>query len=338
MILAFTQANTQGDPMKKTLVLLSISLLSLQGMAETNIEKETETEKAQSTAKIQKWKGEEKADKADELITNRRFRASNGSLSKYSMNMSLSYSGSSLSDPFAADRPNISNAGDTTSIAGINGAFNGSYRINSLNRINLGAGLQMLAPLNKTIDTDDPRAQKEFDDNQGELDVSNPFISYTHMNKFFGVQTIATATLRQYTASNLTDVGYQNEIAGSLNTMYNVGKTGFSFGALMLYSKYFFNKDDEAFLGSQNDVVFGFLPQAEYVINDTFNLRTIIRSHWYQNTNANRDFEKRPVTQSVGLGISVSRDVFLYPNIQFAYDNLAADNTNVGLTANINMF
>lgn len=252
--------------------------------------------------------------------------------------MSLSYSGGSISNPFAADRPNIANAGDTTSIVGITGAFNGSYRINALNRLNLGAGLQMLAPFNKTIDTNDPRAQKEFDENQGELDVSNPFISYTHMNKFFGVQTVATASLTQYTASNLTDVGYQNKAEASLNTMYNVGKTGFSFGALMLYSKYFFDKDDDAFLSSQTDVVFGFLPQAEYVINDTFNLRTIIRSHWYQNTNANRDFTKRPVTQSVGLGISVSRDVFLYPNVQFAYEDLTAENTNIGFSANINMF
>lgn len=320
--------------MKNSLILLTLAFFSFNGISKNAVA----AEKPSSTLNVEKTEGEKKADKADELITNRRFRASNGSLSKFSMNMSLSYNGGSVSKPFAADRPNVANAGDTTSIVDVKGSFNGSYRINALNRLNLGAGLQVLAPFNESIETDNPRAQKEFDENQGELDVANPFISYTHLNKFLGVQTVATIGLTQYTAGNLVDVGYQNAVDGSLNTMYNVGSTGFSFGALMLYSKYFFDKNDEAFLSNQTDVVFGFLPQAEYVINDTFNLRTIIRSHWYQNSNANRDFSRRPVTQSVGLGISVSRDVFLYPNVQFVYEDFQASNTNIGFTANINMF
>ena len=280
------------------------------------------------------------ADKADELITNRRFRASNGSLSKFSMNMSMSYSGGAINNPFSADRPNISNAGDTTSIAGIGGSLNGSYRLNKLNRINLGAGLQMLAPFHDSINTNDSRAKREFDQNRGNLDVSNPSLSFTHLNKFYGVQTVLTTGLTKFTASNFTDVGYNNSFDLSLNTMYDFGGKDFSIGALVVYNRYFFDSDDEKFLDSQNETVFGVLPQAEYVINDTFNIRTIIRSHWYQNNRADgaSNYTRRPVTQSVGLGISLNRDVFLYPNIQFAYDNLQASNTNVGFTANINMF
>ena len=47
---------------------------------------------------------------------------------------------------------------------------------------------------------------------------------------------------------------------------------------------------------------------------------------------------RRPSTQDVGLGISVSRDVFLFPNFQFSYDDPRIENTNVGFVANINMF
>jgi hypothetical protein len=317
----------EGEEMKKLLVLTLLT--SLAAHAE---------EVAQSKKDVGKIKAKDKVDKADELITNRRFRAQNGSLSNFSMNTSLSYSGGSLDKPFAADRPNISNAGDTTSIAGLGGSFNGSYRINKLNRVNLGAGLQMLAPFNDTINTSDARAKKEFEDNRRELDVSNPYLSYTHMNKFLGVQTVFSGGITQYTASNLRDYGYQNSADLSLNTMYDFGGSKFSIGALMVYNRYFFDNDDPALAAAQNETVWGFLPQAEYVINDTFNLRTIVRSNWYQNTRADRDFEQRPITQSVGLGISLNRDVFLYPNIQFAYSNLQAANTNVGFTANINMF
>lgn len=316
--------------MKKTLLLATICL-SFSAFAQ-----DTKT----SNKDIPKNKTVDKADKADELITNRRFRASNGSLSDLSMNMSLSYSGGSIQNPLSADRPNISNAGDTTSIAGLGGSLNASYRLNKLNRLNLGAGVQVLAPFHDSIDTDDARAQREFDENRGNVDISNPSLSYTHMNKFFGVQTVMTAGITQYTASNLTDYGYSNSVDLSLNTMYDFGGSALSVGALVVYNRYLFDKDDEQFLAAQNETVFGVLPQAEYVINDTFNIRTIVRSHWYQNNRKDgaSNYTKRPVTQSIGLGISVSRDVFLYPNIQFAYDNLQASNTNVGFSANINMF
>jgi len=76
------------------------------------------------------------------------------------------------------------------------------------------------------------------------------------------------------------------------------------------------------------------------VINDTFNLRTILRPYWYQNSRG-QSFSKwtrLDMTQSVGLGISMTRNIFLYPNIQFAPDNIRADRTNIGLSANINIF
>lgn len=291
-------------------------------------------------AEVKVKKQANKTDEADELITNRRFRAQNGSLSSISMNMSLNYNAGSIDKPFAADRPNISNAGDTTSIAGISGTFNGSYRINPLNRLNLGSGVQMLAPFNDKIETSDARAEKEFNDNRGNLDLSNPYFSYTHMNKFLDIQTVMTAGATQYTASNFRDAGYQTSADFSLNTMYDFGGSAFSMGALFVYNRYFFDNDDPTLKQYQNETVWGVLPQAEYVINDTFNLRTIIRSNWYQNNRATgpNDFEQRPITQSVGLGISLSRNIFLYPNVQFVYQNLQASNTNIGFSANINMF
>jgi hypothetical protein len=316
--------------MKK--LLLPIAILSLVAYAD-----DAKINKSEESVKIKK---EKKVDKADELITNRRFRASNGSLSKLSMNTSLTYSAGSIDKPFDAERPNISNAGDTTSIAGMSGTVNASYRLNTLNRINAGAGLQMLAPFNDSIDTKNERAQKEFDDNRGELEVNNPYVSYSHFNKFFGVQTILSGSITQYTAGNFTDLGYQNRVSASINTMYDFGGSPFSIGVLGVYDRFYYDggnySDGEK--ANQADVVWGFLPQAEYVINDTFNIRTIMRSNWYQNSMADHEFSQRPITQSVGLGISVNRDIFLYPNLQFVVEDAQASNTNIGLSANINMF
>tara|TARA_Y100000768_G_C23989989_1_gene691774 strand:+ start:7332 stop:8276 length:945 start_codon:yes stop_codon:yes gene_type:complete len=312
------------------LLLLPVLMFSFAAHAE-------DANKTETNVKIKK---EKKTDKADQAITNRRFRASNGSLSDFSLNASLSYNGGSLDKPFAADRPNIIGAGNQAFVSGVAGTLRGSYRLNALNRLSAGAGVQMLAPFNDTIDTDSASAKKQFDENQGNLDVNNPFINYSYMNKFFGVQTILAAGFTQYTAGNFVKGGYDQAIDVSINTMYDFGGSPLSIGMLAVGTRNLFDKDDAALLSSQNETVFGFLPQAEYVINDTFNLRTIVRSNWYQNNRAERrtKYFSRPVTQSVGLGISVNRDIFLYPNIQFAWENAQASNTNVGFTANINMF
>lgn len=313
---------------KMNSIILGLSLMSASAFAQAT--------QSESNLEV---KAKNKADKADEVITNRRFRAQNGSLSRFSLNAALSYSGGSLDKPFSADRPNITAAGDVALIAGAAGTFNGTYRLTKLSRINFGVGAQMLAPFHNNITTSNERTKKEFNDNQGDLDIFNPTVSFTTMDKIMGVQTILNAGVINYTAGNLTDAGYDFALDASLNTMYEVGKTGFSFGALVVATRNFFNDSSAGNLARQNETVLGFLPQAEYVINDTFNLRTIIRSHWFQDTRLNPgEMKNREVTQSVGLGISVSRDVFLYPNIQFAYENLQASNTNVGFSANINMF
>lgn len=295
----------------------------------------------ESTTTSTKVEGSESTanDKADEVITNRRFRAANGSLSKLSMNLSLGYSGGSLQKPFDAQRPNLVNSGNTASVASAGGSIGASYRLNKLNRLNLGFGVQMLAPFHDSLDSDDPVAKREFRQNQGELDASNPFVSYTNLANIAGVQTISTIGLTHYTAGQATDLGYAQMVSGSVNTMYNFGGSDFSVGALAVAEYNTFDDNDARFQSSQNEVVFGILPQAEYVLDETFNLRTIIRSHWYQNTTeAPTVYKRRPITQSVGLGISLGRNVFLYPNIQFGWEEIKAENTNVGLSANINLF
>lgn len=278
-----------------------------------------------------KIKSTKSSDKADELITNRRFRAQNGSLSNLSLNASVNYSGGSLNAPLSDERPNLVAAGDAITVSNASAGVSGSYRLNTLNRIGFGASMSMVAPLNNEV---------RGEENDRELEVFNPFLSYTTMNKFFGVQTVASLSYTQYTFESQRNTGYLNSVQGSLNTMYDFGGSKFSVGFLALYSRNTFDNSDADNLESQNETVWGFLPQAEYVINDTFNLRTIVRSNWYQNNRKDgaNDFAQRVVSQSVGLGISLNRDVFLYPNIQFIPQDMRAANTNVGFSANINMF
>jgi hypothetical protein len=285
-----------------------------------------------------KTKVQKSVDKSDQLITNKRFRARTGSLSDFSLASTFIYRGGSIPEPLSANRPNIAGRADAASVARLNANLLGTYRLNALNRINAGIGVQTIAPFQNSISTQSSTAQNEFDRNQGDIDVFDPFVSYRHMNKFFDVQTIFTGGLTQFTAGNMRDNGYQNRVRLTLDTMYDLGTTGISFGARFRYSKFFFDKNDPSLLSKQLDQVAVIEPQFEYEINDTFNFRTVFRTFAFQNNNDDRTMQRRDSTQDVGLGISLTRDIFLFPNFQFSYDAPTLENTNVGLVANINMF
>lgn len=292
-------------------------------------------QKSETEVKVKK---PAKVDKSDQLITNRRYRARTGSLSAFSLASTFIYRGGSMEDPLGANRPNLAGRADAASVARLNANLTGTYRLDALNRINAGVGMQTLAPFQNSIDTESPAAQREFDNNQGDIDVFDPFISYRHMNRFFGIQTIATGGLTQYTAGNMRDNGYQNRVFLELDTMYDIGSTGLTVGARFGFEQFFFDNDDPELQGRQLDQVARLEPQVEYEINDKINLRTVFRTFAYQNNKADSTMRRRPLTQDVGVGISVSRNVFLFPNFQFSYDNPSIENTNVGFVANINMF
>jgi hypothetical protein len=159
-------------------------------------------------------------------------------------------------------------AEDQASVASISGTINGSYRLDKLNRIGFGGGIQMIAPFNDDIDTNSATAQREFDENQGNFDASNPFVSFTHMNKFAGIQTILSGSTTYYTAGNLTNNGYDFGATLTLNTMYAVNDK-FSFGVLVTGTRNFFdldrntlNSNGKRIAASQVEASFGFLPQA----------------------------------------------------------------------------
>jgi hypothetical protein len=68
------------------------------------------------------------------------------------------------------------------------------------------------------------------------------------------------------------------------------------------------------------------------------NLRTVYRGFTFENTQQNYSvFTRDDAIQSAGVGIAVTRDIFLYPNIQWVWAQMNTALTNVALTAYINL-
>ncbi|MFY7992578.1 MAG: hypothetical protein ACOVP4_04725 [Bacteriovoracaceae bacterium] len=285
----------------------------------------------------EKSKSAEATDEADQLITNRRLRASEGSLSKWSVSTFWNYQGGSVNDPTDPERPNIVNGGNVQTLQSLSGEVGVKYRLTPRDSITASTGLFMTTPFHSKIDKNS-RLKQAFDDNSRKLNVQDPFLKYAHLDSIFGIQSISTVQGKLITSNQLANNRFRSELMLSQNFMKDVGKTGFSYGAALI--GYFYDFRDSVKNDALTDKLIGLYPQAEYVINDTYNLRTVFGWQVYENLRGNPSdtYSKRKVYQSVGLGISVTRDLFLYPNIQFIPSNMRDDVTNIAMSANINLF
>lgn len=320
-------------------LLLATIVLSSAAIAQTN-SKTKKTNGSEASAVIEDVKPTSTAakpvDEADQVITNRRLRASSGSLSKWSGNFSANYQGGSVEKPFAAQRPNITSGADALTLQYMSANVGIRYRFSTLNSLTVGTGMFMSTPFNSSIKTKDQELAKEFRKTKGVLTVSDPNLIYTNLARVFGFQVVTQLTPTLITNSQQRHMGYRASYDVASTWMRDVGQSGLSMGATFEWTGYSFDKPNKNLATN----VWQLYPVAEYEINDMLNLRTLWGWQVYQQTRDMKwdTYEKRKVYQSVGLGISLSRDVFLYPNIQFIPSDMRADRTNIGISAYINTF
>lgn len=320
--------------------MAAVLLLGTQGYAqetEEGAESSMTIEDAAGTTNTVPGEGD-----MDDVITNKKMRAEAGSKSKYSFSTSLGYSGGTVEKPLAEERPNITQGTAATAKALASANVSGRYRMTPTESLSAGIGIRWIAPL----ETDGVE-----DYNGDRVDASNPYLSFNKVYSWSGVQSVLSADVTAYTNSNRLDEGYVANLGISQNNIYDIGSTGLGVGLLVavgntFYNKTGFYKNDKKgnpydYEDITSDYSFGAYPFLEYVINDTFNLRTIsgvwVYEHIRSESNA-MTFEKNVIYQSVGLGISMGRNFYLYPNVQFIPEDIRADRTNVALSATINLF
>ena len=277
----------------------------------------------------------------DDLLTNNNLRALSGSKSRWSVASQFDYLGGTVNEPLSQDRPDISGASGNTLKSDLDGAISAKYNLNPTNAILAGIGLRWIAPL----------AGSQLTNYNGTtFDVMNPYVQYQHIYKWEGIQSVLQVTDMQWTQADYTILGYANQINVDQENMYEIGKSKLTVGASTQLQYQFFNQsgavntptgfipDVSAY---QSVYLFTIAPVIEYQLSSKVNLRTLVNAWTYEhygNQAGPFSFVHDAIYQSVGVGISVTRDIFLYPNLQFLPGQLEADLTNVGITATINLF
>jgi hypothetical protein len=278
-------------------------------------------------------------DEADQAITNRLLRASAGSLSRWSGNFNINYNGGSVAKPLAAQRPNINDGADSLTLQYMNANVGFRYRLNPLNSLTVATGVFMTTPFNTTIKTNDPALRDEFKKTRGVLTANDPNLIYTNLMNFGGYQFVNTVTPTLITNSQQRHQGYRASGDVSSTMMKVVNGSNLSLGLALEWTGYSYDKTYGQSKGLATNVWQSY-PIAEYIINDWLNLRTLVGWPVYQQTRQMKpnNYTQRIMYQSFGTGISVTRDIFLYPNIQFIPADIRADRTNIGLSAYVNTF
>lgn len=280
-------------------------------------------------------------DKADQLIKNRNLRSLNGSLSTWSFASTWNYQGGDINKPIGSSRPNVTGSQDVALVQNLSGTVGINYRLTETDRLTLGIGLQMASPFSDTEDGKfSESGRREFRRTQGDLDASNPQLVYRRVMKPFGVQSVLTVQSTYYTQDAMVDRGLESKNEAHVNALYDFGGSRFSAGVVVQGAFFTHSKDDEALQAGQAKYEFYALPITEYEISDLMNWRAVYRYNWYQQNRAQKSSEWTTLdpTVSTGIGFTITRDVFVYPNIQFNPEDVRADRTNIGMSANINLF
>lgn len=331
--------------MKNFIAFCLISVFASMASAQTSSQS-VKRKKTQPRPPVQQ---KEKEEDADSVITNKKLRAETGSKSRFSLSTTMNYMGGSLEKPFDSKRPNIKGAAATPLYSSFSLGASIKWNITKLDSLSASLGASMIAPFENKLP----------EEAGGRYQVFSPSLTYQHLNKFFGVQTVFTFGSTLYTESELRTQGYLFDLGPAVTLAYDFGGSPFTVGTWISYIHRFFDKetsevvkvgvdpeDNETTLSYlaglyQDDYSFGVYPFIEYQINDTFNLRTLWGLWVYDHPRIEDSFttvKRNKVYQSVGLGISITRDIYLYPNVQFIPDNVRSDRTNLALSANINLF
>jgi hypothetical protein len=266
----------------------------------------------------------------DDEITNARLRATTGSKKKLSIASSFSYAGAAITTPLSTERPQLNDGLAAADPARLNAEISLKYRLTENDHLNLGFGIDYTPEYVSNKTTGAKQTAR--------TNASSPSLSYSRVFKAGIAQNVLSAGVTKYTAKEDMDNNLNYQVALSHTIMAPIGSSKAEIGLYSFFGQEFYSKLDDGQSAETTSHQIGIMPVFEYAISEKASFRTV--SRWLTWTVMNNDKERGTLagqTQSMGIGYAVTRDVYLYPNMQWKWSRLTADQTTVGFSANINL-
>ncbi|WP_413585301.1 hypothetical protein [Bdellovibrio sp. HCB274] len=253
----------------------------------------------------------------DKDITDARLKAESGSLSRYSLKASLSYSGPPVGDMSNPNQPNPDGSicACETSLGGSLGL---RYRFDSKTAMSLGTGVNALTPF---------QGVKRYD-------VRNPYLGVDRNSRVGDIQMRNGVKGVYVTNQTYRDIGEYASFGYDTSVIYNFGTSGFAAGVDASFDYYFFDRGAD--VKSKKEMTtgrysLGFFPQVKYNFTDKFNMYSSLAVN-FNNPRGTEDalvLWNRTLSSRLGLGYAIRRDIYFAPFLNFYPKTLTADSTTV---------
>jgi hypothetical protein len=270
-----------------------------------------------STLKETELKPPSQREDIDQEITNARLRAQHGAKSLWSVKSSLTYVGGSVKEPLSNKRPALSPGTSVESDVKLTGHLALNYRATDHDSLNAGFGFAWLTP--------------GYSGEKGQSE--DPYLGYSRAFRTARLQNIVSFEVMKYTAASAVNSGRNANAYLNYTLLSNLGDSRWQLGGVTVYHRDFFTRDEDL----PQDCI-SLIPFTEYALTDKLSFRTSFNVLSYYNTqDAPSTFTYNDALQSLGLGISITRDIYLYPSVQWVWQDIRSDKTNVALQAFVNL-
>lgn len=256
----------------------------------------------------------------DKDITDARLKADSGSLSRYSLKVSLSYSGPPVGDLSNENQPNPDGSicACETSLGGSIGA---RYRFDSKSALSVGTGVNALTPF---------QGVKRYD-------VKNPFVSYDRNARAGDVQMRNGVSATYVTNQTYRDIGEYAGLGYDASFLYNIGTSGVGVGIDGSINYYLFDRGPDQ--RNKKELTtgrysLGFYPQVKYNFSDKLNMYSSLALN-FNNPRGTEDASvlwNRTLSSRVGMGYAFTRDIYFAPYINYYPKSFTADSTTVNFS------
>lgn len=332
----------KGTHVKTLALMVAISMTGAFAQAEETAAAASQTNTTTATVSEVQKKDEQRKDQSEE-ITNARLRAEAGSKSKWSVKANLSYSGGSVEKPLEKIRPNY-RSGTTQDIAtALGGTMALAYRATDKLTVRGGTGLSMRTPFHNK---DKEIAQNHYENSDRKvIDVSTPYAELSSAFRKGNFTLMPSATL-SYFSKQIDRETFKKDfdLSADITGLVEFEGSGWQPGITAGVNNTFYQdaKADSDVIGNddaRDDYTVGLYPFVEYAFNDKYSFRTLLGFTFTHVRSENADtFIKDKVYQSMGVGIAMTKEVYIYPNVQFLPDDIRADKTNVGISTTFSVF
>lgn len=326
--------NNSGQNLIKSLLALSLTLTPLASFAaESSVSVDTtngttttapvaDAANAGSSQSTATAKPILKKFSENSEITDEKLKADAGSLTQFSLRANLAYYGPSPSNLGALYQPNPDGlvTANTTAISGTMGS---RFRLDSSTSFSLYVGVSDLFA---------------FHPNQ-KLDANSPTLSFDKTFKLGGFQFLSSPSVQLVTQQVYRRAGEREGLGYNLNFVYRIGKTGVSAGSENSIGYYLFGRDYLASDGKVRRMNLSLAPFVKYNFNDRLSLNTYVGLTYYnlrQNSSIT-NLNNKVVTEKLGVGYAISRDVFVFPYLQFFPSDLTVSETTMNISTSFSV-